>query len=127
MKLSNRYTQCLTGGHLVLVFAFLAATAGAGLADPNLPYVPDPNLPYLHVNPTELTVYAYQGGVDPDPNLLSITNFGGGMLNWTIEITDQPDWLTISPINGSLDPNETENVTVSYTNDLPVGGLQLFL
>lgn len=51
---------------------------------------------------------------NPDPNYLMITNAGVNSLNWSIDTSDLPSWLTIDPLNGSLGGGETQAVMLSY-------------
>jgi hypothetical protein len=54
-----------------------------------------------------------EAGDNPNDQTLTVSNSGGGVLNWTIDTTDKPGWLTISPTSGSLSHNENEPVTLS--------------
>jgi hypothetical protein len=74
----------------------------------------DPN---IVVDPDGLSFTAYESGANPNPNILTISNTGGGVLNWSITDVNEapfspPDWLTVTPTSGSLDPNESEPVTL---------------
>src|SRR5205823_2763078 len=51
------------------------------------------------VTPSSLAFSATQGGANPAPQSLSVTNAGGGTLSYTI--TDDAAWLTESPTSGS--------------------------
>src|SRR5262245_15410929 len=54
-----------------------------------------PANPAIGVSPASFTFTATAGGVNPANQSLSITNTGGGTLNWTA--SDNQPWLTISP------------------------------
>ncbi len=69
--------------------------------------------PILNVSSNTLRFYALEAGVNPDDQILIISNSGGGMLNWLLDLTNKPDWLTLTPTAGSLEHNEGEGVTVS--------------
>jgi len=57
-------------------------------------------VPALAVSPTSLTFSAQQGGGNPTPANISITNTGGGSMNFTVS-SDAP-WLTVTPSNGTV-------------------------
>jgi hypothetical protein len=62
------------------------------------------------------TLYLPVGFIDegnPDPETLTVSNLGMGILNWEIDTTGKPDWLTMAPTSGSLDSNESESITLS--------------
>jgi hypothetical protein len=72
--------------------------------------------PNLVVDPNVISLTAFEFGSNPNPNVLTITNTGDGTLNWSIpdaNLIMLPDWLTVTPTSGSLDPNESEPVTLS--------------
>ena len=50
-------------------------------------------------------------GANPDDQILTVRNSGGGTLNWGITYSDC-DWLTVHPISGSS-TGEPNNVTLS--------------
>ena len=55
--------------------------------------------PVLGVSPTYLKFLAYEGGANPEPNILSIWRDGGnGPLNWTV--TEGCSWLIVEPNSG---------------------------
>ena len=62
--------------------------------------------PVLSVNPDDLDYIAEKGDPNPIDQILSVTNNGGGTLNW--EITGNCDWLDVNPLAGSSagEPNE---------------------
>ncbi|MHC4733618.1 MAG: LamG domain-containing protein [Planctomycetota bacterium] len=66
--------------------------------------------PCINVWPETLEFYADQGGSNPEPQILSISNFGDDILNF--HITEDCSWLEVDPNAGSSagEPNE---VTVS--------------
>jgi Glucodextranase, domain B/PKD domain/Viral BACON domain/Carboxypeptidase regulatory-like domain len=55
--------------------------------------------PILSISPTSLSFSAIQGGANPSPVNLSVTNTGTGTLSFT-DSTDQP-WLQATPTSGT--------------------------
>jgi len=55
--------------------------------------------PSIGASPTTLSFVATQGGGNPSPQTLSISNTGGGSLTWSA--TDNVDWLALSPATGA--------------------------
>jgi len=94
-------------------------------ADSNLPVLLSVNkknaasimlTPLLGVKPSSLDF----AGDTPQLSL-TITNTGGGTLNWDID-DDIPAWLAISPSNGTLSGHQSETVIVTVERSgLPVG------
>ena len=64
-------------------------------------------LPTIGYSPTSFSFTATQGGLNPSNQTLSITNTGGGTLNWSV--IDNAAWLSLSPTNGT----DTRTVTLS--------------
>ncbi len=73
----------------------------------------DPNLPYLHVTDRFTYYIAFEGDENPPAQSLTITNYGSQPLNWQLDLTGKPDWLTVSPTSGSLGHDVSDNVTLS--------------
>jgi hypothetical protein len=57
-------------------------------------------VPTIGVSPQRLEFSAYEAGSNPAPQLLTVRNIGGDMLNW--QISEDCDWLSIDPESGSL-------------------------
>lgn len=75
--------------------------------------------PVLGVMPGQLQ-FATGQGRDPPAKALSVTNAGGGTLNWNV--TWEAGWLEIAPTSGALDSGQTQALTVSpAASDLPLG------
>ncbi len=55
--------------------------------------------PVLSVTPTSITFSAVQGGTNPSPATVNISNTGGGTLSYTL--SSDSAWLTASPASGS--------------------------
>jgi hypothetical protein len=70
-----------------------------------------PPLPHIVLDPTAFTFDAVQGGSNPADQALSITNSGGGSLNWGV--SDNADWLTLNPLSGSGDGSTTLTVDIT--------------
>jgi hypothetical protein len=69
--------------------------------------------PTLGVSSNVFSFSAVDDGVNPSNKILTISNPGGGILNWSIDTAGKPDWLTISPISGSLTYTQSEPVALS--------------
>ena len=79
------------------------------------PVVPPPATPppvappAIGASPTSLSFAATQGGANPAPQTLSISNTGGGTLNWTA--SDNAAWLRRVPASGTGNGAVTLTVT----------------
>lgn len=58
-----------------------------------------PSPPVISVNPSRLSFTVEQGNGNPPPQTLTISNGGGGTLNWSA--TDNASWLTHTPQSGT--------------------------
>lgn len=67
--------------------------------------------PTIGVNPSSMTFSATVGGANPASQSLSITNTGGGTLDWTA--SSNATWLSVSPTSGTA-PSST-SVSVNIT------------
>jgi predicted esterase len=83
--------------------------------------------PILSVNTTNVNFTATQGGTNPPNQTITVTNAGGGILNWTNSIGGTGAvWLAVSPTNGSgngtltLSVNTTGLVAGVYNRTLAV-------
>jgi len=67
--------------------------------------------PVIGIAPSSLTFDAPQGGANPSPATLTLSNDGGGTLAWTAS----PDaaWLSVGPGSGSLGAGASQTLTVS--------------
>ncbi|HKQ78996.1 MAG TPA: S8 family serine peptidase [Blastocatellia bacterium] len=70
-----------------------------------------PPQPTIGVNPASLSFTATAGGSNPANQTISITNTGGGTLNWTA--SDNAPWLTVSPASGTAPSTLTASVNIS--------------
>jgi len=55
--------------------------------------------PRIVLSATTVSFNATEGGGDPAPHPIALSNGGGGTLDWTV--TDDADWLTVTPSSGS--------------------------
>jgi hypothetical protein len=78
--------------------------------------------PTITLNTTQLTFNANDGGSNPTNQTVTLTNTGGGTLNWQIAATSKglsnepANWLSVtasSGNSGTLAPNESTMLTVS--------------
>ncbi|MCS6885943.1 MAG: S8 family serine peptidase [Acidobacteriota bacterium] len=67
--------------------------------------------PTIGVSPSSLSFSATAGGSNPASQTLSITNTGGGTLNWSA--SDNAAWLTLSSTSGTAPSNVTASVNIS--------------
>jgi hypothetical protein len=67
--------------------------------------------PTIGVSPTSLSFTATVGGANPSTQSLSITNTGGGTLNWTA--SDNATWLSVSPASGTAPSTATVSANIS--------------
>ena len=76
-----------------------------------------PSAPVLSVNPAigmspiSLSFTAQQGGGNPAPQTLTISNTGGGTLSWSA--SDSATWLSLSPASGTGNGAVTATVATS--------------
>ena len=74
--------------------------------------------PYIYVTPRQLSFYAVEGGVDPESQVLSVSNLGTGTLRW--EATYDCSWLTVEPTAG-----ESTGDTNLATLSVDIAGLAM--
>jgi hypothetical protein len=72
--------------------------------------------PHISLYPTALNFQAVQGGPNPSSQTFSITNTGGGVLNWSV--SDNAAWLDESPTSGNSN-YEVITVSINTTNLAP--------
>ena len=68
---------------------------------------------YIYVTPNSCRITAFEAGSNPAGQTITIKNYGTQTLNWSLDMTSKPAWLTINPISGVVYPNESEDVTLS--------------
>jgi hypothetical protein len=86
----------------------LNATGAASVTVP-VTFTVTPAPPALNLSPTSLAFTATQGGANPATQTLSISNTGGGTLNWSA--SDNAAWLTLSSSTGTGNGTVTLSVT----------------
>jgi hypothetical protein len=69
-----------------------------------------PASPTIGFSPSSLSFSAEEGGANPASKTLSISNSGGGTLDWTV--TADANWVSLSPTSGAS-TGESDSVTVS--------------
>jgi len=70
--------------------------------------------PEIGLDPLDGLAITVLSGSDPDPSTFTITNSGGGTLNWSA--VDDVGWMGVSPSTGSLGSGQSTNVTLSVTS-----------
>jgi hypothetical protein len=94
--------------------AVTVAAPGASFAPKVVPVtltVAAPVPPAIGVSPATMSFSAIAGEANPSPRTLSITNTGGGSLNWTATV-DQP-WLAANPGAGAAPSSVTISVNTA--------------
>src|SRR5262249_59412911 len=81
-----------------------------------------PTQPTIGVNPTSLSFTATAGGSNPANQTISVTNTGGGTLNFTA--SDDASWLTVSPASGTAPSTLTASVNISGRSEEHTSELQ---
>jgi len=82
-------------------FALVAYNSTAGAPPP----------PTIGVSPSSFTFTATEGGSNPANQTLSISNTGGGTLNWNG--TSNAGWLSVSPASGTAPSTATISANIS--------------
>jgi Subtilase family/Viral BACON domain len=70
-----------------------------------------PSSPAIGVSPSSMSFTATAGGANPAGQSLSITNTGGGTLNWSA--SSNQTWLSVSPASGTAPSTTTVSVNTS--------------
>ncbi|HVE42334.1 MAG TPA: hypothetical protein VNM14_20790 [Planctomycetota bacterium] len=70
------------------------------------------DLPEIDAEPPTLTFDAPVGGPDPDIQVATVSNQGGGTLNWTASIFGGATWLSLNQTSGSLLAGASTDVQV---------------
>ncbi|MHC4747465.1 MAG: BACON domain-containing protein, partial [Planctomycetota bacterium] len=66
--------------------------------------------PEIGLSGTQFNFMAFEGGANPNDQVLGISNTGGGTLNW--EVSEDCNWLTVEPNTGSS-MGEVDDVNLS--------------
>ena len=88
----------------------ISATGAPSVTVPVTFTVMSTAVPVIGMSPTSFSFGATQGGANPTPQTLHITNTGGGTLNWTAR--DNASWINLSQISGS----GTASISVSVAS-----------
>ena len=79
--------------------------------------------PSIQLEPSTGLSFVVLVGRNPGSQTVTITNSGGGTLDWTASET--ADWMSLAPTSGSLGAGESETVTVMVASaDLELGDYQ---
>ncbi len=108
-----------TGGLVAGTYSVSIVISASGAASVTVPVtftVTNASVPVIQASPMSFTFAAAQGGSNPGYQTLTITNAGGGTLNWTA--SENTGWLSLSQNSGS--GNASVRVNVS-TGTLAVG------
>jgi len=93
---------------LTLVFYFLLPISVINCKKiPTSPDVEDLTHPVIWTNISEMLFAATESGLNPDSQTLQVKNSGAGTLNYTI--SDDADWLNVSPTSSSSTGNINEH------------------
>lgn len=68
--------------------------------------------PIINVDPSIVNI---ELGIDQTAEeIINLSNIGGEVLDYTISLTNTPEWLEVTPTSGSLNPTEMEEITLSF-------------
>jgi hypothetical protein len=85
------------------------------VCDPNLADIVPVTLhiqgPLIDLSTNEVEFVALEGGPNPNDITLTVTNGGGGILNW--QIAEDCNWLAVEPNSGSLAAYENNELTIT--------------
>ena len=87
-------------------------------------FVATPTTPVLQVSPASLSFNATQGGSNPAAKSFTISNSGGGTLNWTA--SDNVSWLNLSRTSGTAPSTVNASININglsagtYTGQITV-------
>ncbi len=70
----------------------------------------NPEIPFLEISPDFFEFEAIENGLNPTPQILSMSNSKGGVLTWVI--TEDCNWLEVYPNNGQC-TNEVDEVALN--------------
>jgi hypothetical protein len=79
--------------------------------------------PIIELSSSDFEFYAYQDGTNPDDQILTIQNAGGGTLYWLVDCNSP--WLEVEPTTGSS-MGEPNNVTLSVDTSGVSGGIHTY-
>ncbi|MBH0179908.1 MAG: BACON domain-containing protein, partial [Nitrospira sp.] len=108
-----------TGGLVAGTYSgsiIISASGASSVTVPVMFTVTSTAVPVIQASPMSFVFAATQGGANPGYQTLTITNTGGGTLNWTA--SESAGWLSLSQTSGSGDASVRVSVT---TGTLAVG------
>lgn len=83
-----------------------------------------PESPYLYAVPDSFDFYSlFEVDDNPTGQFLTIYNFGSQNLNWLLDLTGKPDWLTVIPTSGTLAHADSHDVMLSVDATYLAAGL----
>ena len=85
--------------YLAFLVAFVPLFALSCNKSPTMPNVDELKRPVIWLNTFELAFTAYEAGGNPEGQIFQIKNSGQNTLQYTI--SDDADWLSVEPANGS--------------------------
>jgi hypothetical protein len=106
------------------------SASGAGGSPKTIPVtltVDPPTPPSLSVSPSSLAFNGTAGGSNPAAKTLSVSNTGGGTLDWSA--SENAAWLSVSPASGTgaatitVTPSLTGLSAGTYTTDITVSAV----
>ncbi len=105
----NVATGTLTAGSHSGTITLSATGAPSVTVSVTLTIIAAPVPPAIGVSPTSLSFTAQQGGSNPAPKSLTISNTGGGTLSWSV--SNNATWVSHSPTSGTGNGVVTISVT----------------
>ena len=99
------------GNNVVLGVINEIDNPGGGGGDP--PPTPDVACPAASLNSDSntATLVGVSGRMQPDPQIITISNTGNGVLLWSAVASAA--WITVSPLSGYLQEGQQEQITLS--------------
>lgn len=77
---------------------------------------PLPSAPVIDASPLNLNVSLTLGQPDPPGQLVTISNRGGSLLNWSTSVNiSTSSWLGVSPASGTIAPGQTGQLQVNVS------------
>ena len=76
--------------------------------------------PIVNVNPTLVNKELGMNQIGNE--IVELSNIGGEILNYSITLSNSPEWLDADPVSGSINAGEMDEITLSFdTNGLESG------
>jgi len=102
------------GPHTALLSILTPKSTASVVVTLTMQSTPSPTEPLLGVSSLGLNFNTTQGQSDPPGQSLTITNAGGGVLQWHTQVTTlATNWLHAGPTGGTIAPGQTAQLTVS--------------